>query len=175
MRALLDGVGSRGAIRQVGEYIDRHPDSELRAMLLATARQRDPDLPDDAATWPGKRLVRAALGRESRARVPRNPTHLDEGFTCAHCRREVPPHGGTPRDHCPRCLRSLHVDVVPGDRAAACGGVMDPVGMAIRGGDPVIAYRCRACGTERTNRAATGGTEPDDAGVLVRLSRGELV
>ncbi|HLR46538.1 MAG TPA: RNHCP domain-containing protein, partial [Deinococcales bacterium] len=52
------------------------------------------------------------------------------GFTCSNCGAEVPPlaRGGC-RNHCPRCLHSLHVDVNPGDRASDCGGLLEPVGL----------------------------------------------
>lgn len=71
--------------------------------------------------------------------------------------------------HCPRCLRSLHVDVVPGDRAAECGGILDPVRAEQRHGDWVLIYRCRECGAERVNRALLDGVEPDDWAVVARL------
>ena len=52
------------------------------------------------------------------------------GFVCRHCGREVLPlTGGSYRNHCPFCLYSLHVDIIPGDRASECGGLMEPVGI----------------------------------------------
>lgn len=52
----------------------------------------------------------------------------DDTFTCKHCGRVVVPIGaGTQhRNHCPNCLVSLHLDDEPGDRAADCGGQMEP-------------------------------------------------
>ena len=49
-------------------------------------------------------------------------------FTCKVCGRPVSPDtaGSAHRNHCPNCLTSLHVDEEPGDRAADCGGLMDP-------------------------------------------------
>jgi len=43
----------------------------------------------------------------------------NDAFVCAVCGFQVPPvtEGGY-RNHCPRCLHSLHVDESPGDRAA---------------------------------------------------------
>lgn len=35
----------------------------------------------------------------------------DAGFVCVHCGHQVPPLYTTSRDHCPRCLYSLHVDI----------------------------------------------------------------
>ena len=166
---------SRGAIKRLGEALDREGDESLRAALVAYGRKRGVELPDEAVTWPGKRLLRAAMAREDGARVAKNPTRLDEAFVCAHCGRDVPIGGRIVRDHCPRCLRSLHVDEVPGDRAAACGGLLDPVGLEVRGDEQVLRYRCRRCGQEKVNRAATLGDHPDEASALVQVSRGEAV
>jgi hypothetical protein len=104
-----------------------------------------------------------------------NPTKRDEAFVCGHCGRDVPAHGRTARDHCPWCLRSRHVDVVPGDRAAGCGGLMDPIGMEVRGDRVVLQFRCRTCGHERPNVALTDGAVPDDPEALRRVSRGEWI
>ena len=65
-------------------------------------------------------------------------TKNDAGFICRNCGREVPPLGYSSRNHCPFCLCSLHVDVLPGDRAADCGGILDPVRA-----DPDPKKRCR--------------------------------
>jgi len=47
-----------------------------------------------------------------------------EDFVCGECGTTVSGTGYT--NHCPQCLWSMHVDVNPGDRAAACGGMMEP-------------------------------------------------
>lgn len=154
---------SRGELKRLAARLDADP--ALRAAVAALA-----DLPAD---WPPKRLLRVARGHEEAARERTNPVMRDEAFTCAHCGREVPPHGRTARDHCPSCLRSLHVDVVPGDRAATCGGILDPVGVEVRGADTVLRYRCRRCGAERTNRALLDGADPDDWSRIAALSAGE--
>ena len=63
-------------------------------------------------------------------------THrCDDTFSCRVCGRQVFPlyTGGEHRNHCPNCLASLHLDDEPGDRAAECGGVMDPIGVWVRG------------------------------------------
>ncbi|WDF05905.1 RNHCP domain-containing protein [Shouchella hunanensis] len=33
---------------------------------------------------------------------------------------------GSYRNHCPFCLYSKHQDIIPGDRASTCGGLMEP-------------------------------------------------
>ncbi|MDD5840828.1 MAG: RNHCP domain-containing protein, partial [Gemmiger formicilis] len=42
------------------------------------------------------------------------------------------PAGTQHRNHCPNCLTSLHLDNEPGDRAADCGGQMEPVAVWVR-------------------------------------------
>ncbi len=79
----------------------------------------------------------------------------DCGFVCVNCGFEVQPLGRTSRNHCPRCLCSLHVDVLPGDRACDCRGVLRPerVYPDSRKGF-VIEYKCDKCGFEGRNKAA---------------------
>lgn len=57
-----------------------------------------------------------------------------DSFSCRVCGRLVKPEGAgsSHRNHCPNCLCSLHVDITPGDRAADCGGVMEPVAVWVR-------------------------------------------
>ena len=97
----------------------------------------------------------------------------NQPFTCQACGAEVKPLvSGGYRNHCPVCLRSLHVDVNPGDRAADCGGIMDPVAVEHSGKKGwVLVHRCRDCGALRRNRAALADPEqPDDYGAVVALS-----
>lgn len=88
-----------------------------------------------------------------------------EDFTCEHCGAKVIGDGYT--NHCPRCLWSKHVDVEPGDRAASCGGLMEP--SALEGTTPkyVILHRCVVCGHEKRNRVSDG----DSGEALVELAR----
>ncbi len=102
---------------------------------------------------------------------------VNQGFECVECGAHVPPlQGGGYRNHCPRCLHSLHVDVNPGDRANPCGGVLEPVAVersAKRGW--VIVHRCRSCGAIGRNRAALEDAAfPDDFDVIVALASGSL-
>lgn len=65
------------------------------------------------------------------------------------------PAGTQHRNHCPNCLTSLHLDNEPGDRAADCGGQMEPVAVRVRkGGKWAIIHRCRLCGKLTSNRIA---------------------
>lgn len=80
-------------------------------------------------------------------------TKINEGFTCRSCGHAVPPASGTCRDHCPKCLFSLHVDVNPGDRAADCGGILRPVSYAQHKKKGImIHYQCDTCGAKRVNK-----------------------
>ncbi|MFA5319276.1 MAG: RNHCP domain-containing protein, partial [Candidatus Paceibacterota bacterium] len=67
-----------------------------------------------------------------------------EDFVCENCGARVPGNGFT--NHCPKCLWSKHVDINPGDRAESCGGLMEPIGMALEKGKYVITQKCLACG-----------------------------
>lgn len=169
-RALL-ALRTRGEIRRAAVALAR--DEALRRVILQLGNESGADLPDDALDWPAAKLLRRARAREAQSQVRKNPIHRDEAFVCAHCAREVPARGTTARDHCPHCLRSLHVDVVPGDRQASCGGIMDPVGGLLVGGQVVLHYRCRACGAAHQVRAATDGTVPDDWNAVVKVTAGE--
>ncbi len=90
-------------------------------------------------------------------------------FECAHCGREVSAEalGTKHRNHCPWCLWSVHLDDRPGDRAAYCGGEMEPVAVEVRrDGEWALIHRCRACGALSANRIAG----EDSALLLVSLA-----
>jgi ribosome biogenesis GTPase len=84
-------------------------------------------------------------------------TACTESFVCKVCGTLVVPEGAgrQHRNHCPKCLSSVHVDNRPGDRASLCNGVMEPVSVWVRkGGEWAIIHRCRLCGTLSSNRIA---------------------
>lgn len=166
--------GARGRLKREAVWLDKQP-AEFVQAVVDYSRKRGVDLPEDAATWPAKKLLRACLNRSEQAQVRTNPIVRDESFVCAHCGAAVPIHGRTARDHCPHCLRSLHVDDVPGDRASQCGGLLDPTSCETKSGDWVIHYTCRSCGAAKSNRALPDGDPPDDVRVLAKLSSGSAV
>ena len=94
------------------------------------------------------------------------------GFVCGHCGRKVAPaSNGNYRNHCPFCLASKHVDVVPGDRMNACRGLMKPVRLRQKSGKGFqIVHRCLRCGFERANRVAENTIQPDNVERLIELS-----
>lgn len=79
-----------------------------------------------------------------------------EDFVCEKCGAEVSGTGFT--NHCPKCLWGKHVDVNPGDRAAECKGMMEPVAVEMKGDEYVIVHRCVVCGFTRKNK-----THPADS------------
>ena len=82
-------------------------------------------------------------------------------FRCVHCKADVirQPYGTQHRNHCPRCLWSMHVDERPGDRASDCGGAMEPIAIWVRKDEWVLIHRCQRCEELRPNRIA-GDDDP---------------
>ena len=90
-------------------------------------------------------------------------------FRCGHCRLDVPIEavGTAHRNHCPNCLWSKHVDRTPGDRAAECGSLMEPIAITVRDrGEWVLVHRCTGCDDVHLNRSAGD----DNALVLLQLA-----
>jgi DNA-directed RNA polymerase subunit RPC12/RpoP len=78
-------------------------------------------------------------------------------FICANCNKKVSlsAPGTKNRNHCPFCLYSLHVDIIPGDRKNPCMGLMKPVALTTKhDGEEVLTHKCQKCGFERWNRVA---------------------
>ena len=89
-----------------------------------------------------------------------------EDFKCEHCGHLQRGTGYT--NHCGSCLWSKHVDVNPGDRAATCHGLMQPVAVDTKKAGYRILQRClgEGCGHERWNKAQDG----DDFDAILRIS-----
>ncbi|KJE24542.1 RNHCP domain [Frankia torreyi] len=96
--------------------------------------------------------------------MSRRFTRTTEDFDCLVCGTAVRGDGYT--NHCPACLCSRHVDVHPGDRAAACGGVMRPVAVEARTHDVILTHACERCGHRRRNRTAPA----DDRDALLAVA-----
>jgi rubrerythrin len=96
--------------------------------------------------------------------MPKRFIRTKENFRCLQCGTFVEGNGYT--NHCPHCLWSRHVDINPGDRAASCSGMMEPIDLSITGGKSSIRHRCRACGFERNNKIDPA----DDKEVLISLA-----
>lgn len=79
----------------------------------------------------------------------------DNGFECINCNKKVYPLGYSSRNHCPHCLYSLHVDIMPGDRQNNCKGLLRPVGIEISGKKGyVIVHKCEKCNATLKNKSA---------------------
>jgi len=96
----------------------------------------------------------------------------DGGFICLNCGKTVGPLKYTSRNHCPRCLFSLHADIAPGDRKNTCMGLLAPVlsepSPDLKKGY-IITFRCSKCGEKVRNRAASD----DDINLLIYLTNPE--
>jgi len=156
-------AAGRSARKAVAAALDAPSGRAVKAALAE-------GLGDEAqASDPADRLLRWSMGREQSARERSNPIVRNEGFACEHCGFDVPEApGASVRNHCPRCLRSQHVDgPVPGDRASDCHGLMDPHDQVVAGGQVRVTFRCRRCGFERVNRLHPDwAVEPDRVDVL---------
>lgn len=99
-------------------------------------------------------------------------TKINESFVCKQCDFLVPLAESTCRDHCPNCLFSIHVDNNPGDRAAACHGMLKPVAWSQhKKKGYMIHYQCMKCGMEKRNKfLEIDANMPDDFSTLLKLS-----
>lgn len=88
-----------------------------------------------------------------------------EDFVCEHCGARVKGDGYT--NHCPHCLWSKHVDVNPGDRAAFCGGLMEPTSIVGSSPNYSIIHRCLRCRVERKNKIQAG----DSVEILLAIAK----
>ena len=93
----------------------------------------------------------------------------DESFICSNCGALVPPLFYTSRDHCNRCLVSLHIDINPGDRQNECEGLLLPFSVETNAKKGyVILYKCSKCGETHKNKAA----EDDNFDTLLSVING---
>ena len=93
-------------------------------------------------------------------------TMRDEQFICENCGVEVEILGYTARDHCPVCLYSKHVDIMPGDRQNNCHGLLCPIGVEKFKDTYKILYRCSRCHKQHKNIAA----KDDNMDEIIKLS-----
>ncbi|MCL2312801.1 MAG: RNHCP domain-containing protein [Firmicutes bacterium] len=98
--------------------------------------------------------------------MQRNFMKLDENFICAACGYNVKKLGYTSRDHCPRCLCSVHIDNLPGDRECKCKGLLNPIGIEKAKKNYKIIYNCQRCGVAKKNIIA----KDDNEDLLIKLS-----
>ncbi len=92
---------------------------------------------------------------------------IDEEFTCINCGKKVKPLNYTARDHCPECLYSLHVDILPGDRKNPCKGLLKPISIEKFKDTYKIIYQCETCHEKHKNRMAND----DNMDKIIELSK----
>ena len=90
----------------------------------------------------------------------------DESFLCENCKKFVNKLNYTARDHCPNCLYSKHVDIMPGDRNNNCLGMMKPIGIEKYKNTYKIIYKCLKCNQIHKNIMA----DDDNYDLVVKLS-----
>ena len=156
--AVRDGEISRSRYESYCKMMGKSPGEIQGEEPFKKRRQKKEDLPISAERF---------AGDTSGKYLEPLPPHTKEeqqlgGFTCAHCGGTVPLEGGGTRNrnHCPRCLWSLHLDHKPGDRASCCDGKMEPVSVWVRkGGEWAVIHRCNECGHLSSNRIASDDNE----------------
>ena len=82
-------------------------------------------------------------------------TMKDENFICDNCGMEVKKLNYTARDHCPYCLYSKHVDIMPGDRLNNCHGLLKPIGLEKFKQSFKIIYKCNNLNIKGINNNAS--------------------
>ena len=88
-----------------------------------------------------------------------------EDFVCENCNLEVKGNGYT--NHCPGCLFSKHVDNTPGDRLAACGGLMKPIDIEGTEKEYILIHKCVTCNHIKRNKTSNN----DSIDVLVQIAK----
>ena len=79
----------------------------------------------------------------------------DNKFVCRVCGKSVPTLKYSSRDHCIKCLCSIHVDINPGDRANSCLGTLVPIDIEQNNKKGyIINYKCEKCGMLHNNKSA---------------------
>ena len=80
---------------------------------------------------------------------------IDEEFICENCNKKVSKLNYRARDHCNYCLYSKHVDIMPGDRANNCHGLLVPIGIEKYKNTYKIIYKCNKCNKIHKNIMAS--------------------
>ena len=94
-------------------------------------------------------------------------TKNDSGFICQNCKKTVEPLIYSSRNHCPFCLHSVHLDIMPGDRLNNCGGILEPfLTQPDLKKDWIINFKCLSCGEQVRNKSASD----DNKSLLIKLT-----
>lgn len=81
---------------------------------------------------------------------------INEEFVCENCGENNPKLPGSCRNHCRKCLFSLHLDKeIPGDRLSNCKKLMRPFRVEQNGKKGwMIFHKCTKCAKVIPNKAA---------------------
>lgn len=90
----------------------------------------------------------------------------DQEFICDNCGKKVEKLLYSSRDHCPYCLYSKHVDILPGDRLNKCMGLLKPIGIEKYKDTFKIIYKCSKCNELHKNIIA----KDDNYDEIINLS-----
>lgn len=99
----------------------------------------------------------------------KNFIHINESFKCQNCGSFNAKLDSGCRNHCTKCLYSLHVDnQTPGDRKSTCQSLMKPISVENSGKKGwIIIHKCTKCGKIMKNKSA----EDDNFEKIVELSQ----
>ena len=92
---------------------------------------------------------------------------IDDNFICENCKRNVNKLEYSARDHCPYCLYSKHLDIMPGDRKNECKGLLKPIGIEKYRDTYKIIYQCEKCKQIHKNIMAND----DNMDLIIELSK----
>jgi len=94
---------------------------------------------------------------------------INEEFKCKNCGHVNSKLKGSCRNHCAKCLYSLHVDKnTPGDRQSDCNDLMEPIKIDQNSKKGWIIYhKCQKCGKIIPNKAA----QDDNFNKIIELSQ----
>ena len=97
----------------------------------------------------------------------KNFNMIDEEFICENCGKKVNKLKYSARDHCPFCLYSKHVDIMPGDRKNNCCGLLIPQDIEKFKDTYKIIYKCEKCHQEHKNIIA----RDDDLNIIINIMK----
>ena len=98
------------------------------------------------------------------------------GFICEQCGKDVyPVTNGRYRNHCPFCLYSMHLDIIPGDRASLCKALMKPVQLTYKSKKSwQIIHLCLKCGVKKACRVAEDTGQSDSYEKLALVGQDQV-
>ena len=98
-------------------------------------------------------------------------------FVCQNCEKQVYAIAkGTIRNHCPFCLFSVHVDVLPGDRASDCHGMMRPINIIAHSKKGwQIIHKCNTCGHEQPNKKADDDDVNEITAIMKKIAESRIM